>query len=358
VPTAMPARPLERRPTVSVVVPCYRYGHYLPGAVASVLDQDDVDADVLIIDDCSPDDSGDVADAIAAADDRVRVIRHEQNMGHIATYNEGLGLVQGEYTVLLSADDLLTPGSLGRATALMEANPSVGFAYGHPLEFSDVPPPASTAVRSWSIWGGHEWIEQRCRQGDNCIFNPEVVMRGDVQRAIGGYDPTLPHSGDLEMWLRAAAISDVGWLNDVNQGYYRIHASSMQRTVHAGYLTDLEGRRDAFDSVLLGPSSRFTPETANRLSELARRAVATAALARATRSFDDGTTEEEPVDDYVAFALDAYPDARSLRAWRSLERRRRAGPERCHRGLQGSGRRLVRDLEGRVRWRRWRRSGV
>ncbi len=138
-PTNMPPRPLLRRPTVSVVVPCYRYGHYLPGAVRSVLDQTDVDAEVLIVDDASPDDSGEVAEALAAADPRIRVLRHAENKGHIATYNDGLEAVDGEYVVLLSADDLLPPGSLGRATALMEANPSVGMVYGHPLRLPRQP---------------------------------------------------------------------------------------------------------------------------------------------------------------------------------------------------------------------------
>ena len=347
-----------RRPTVSVVVPCYRYGHYLPGAVRSVLDQSDVDARVLIVDDASPDDSGDVAEALAAADPRIEVLRHAENKGHIATYNDGLEAVDGDYVVLLSADDMLPPGSLGRATALMEANPSVGMVYGHPLDFVDEPPPAVTTVRNWSVWDGHEWIERRCRRGNNCIYNPEVVMRGEVQRAIGGYDPHLPHSGDLEMWLRAAAVSDIGRVNGATQGYYRIHPDSMQRTVYSTFLADYEGRREAFDAVLNAPGSVFEPAEADRMYALARRAIATTALEQAARAYDDGSTEVEPVDDYVAFALDLWPGARQLRAWRALVRRQTAGPERCHRSLQGSGRRMVRDLEGRVRWRRWRRSGV
>ena len=123
-------RPLATRPRVSVVVPCYRYGAYLPACVASATSQPGVEVDVLIVDDASPDDSADVARSLAAADPRVRVLVNEQNMRHIATYNEGLSLVDGEYVVLLSADDLLAPGSLARAVALMEANPSVGMTYG------------------------------------------------------------------------------------------------------------------------------------------------------------------------------------------------------------------------------------
>ena len=114
----------RRRPSVSVVIPCYQYGHFLPDCVRSVLDQEGVDVRVLIIDDASPDDSAEVALRLAADDQRVEARVHEVNQGHIATYNEGLlGWADGDYSVLISADDLMTPGSLARATAVMEADP-------------------------------------------------------------------------------------------------------------------------------------------------------------------------------------------------------------------------------------------
>ena len=70
--------------SVSVVMPCYRYGHFLDEAVRSVLDdQPGVDVRLLIIDDASPDDSADVARRIAAADPRVEVLVHETNKGHV-----------------------------------------------------------------------------------------------------------------------------------------------------------------------------------------------------------------------------------------------------------------------------------
>ena len=124
--------------SVSVIIPCYKYGHFLEEAVTSVLDdQEGVDVRVLIIDDASSDDSADVARKIAARDPRVEVIVHTANKGNIATYNEGLlEWADGDYCVLLSADDRLTPGALRRARDLLDAHPGVGFVYGHSLWFS------------------------------------------------------------------------------------------------------------------------------------------------------------------------------------------------------------------------------
>lgn len=118
-------------PTVSVVIPCYNYGRFLADCVEGIVTQDGVDVRILIIDDASTDDSAAIAADIAAGDPRVDLVVHDRNKGHIATYNEGLlEWADGDYSVLISADDKLTPGSLQRATTVLEENPAVGFTYG------------------------------------------------------------------------------------------------------------------------------------------------------------------------------------------------------------------------------------
>ncbi|MGO4433768.1 glycosyltransferase family 2 protein, partial [Paenarthrobacter sp. RAF9] len=132
--------PASAPPTVSVVVPCYNYGHYLPQAVGSALAQEGVDVEVIVVDDASTDGSAAVAWRLASSDPRISVVHHATNQGHIATYNDGLARAGGRYVTLLSADDLLAPGALARAAALMEANPRVGMVYGLPKDFTDQPP--------------------------------------------------------------------------------------------------------------------------------------------------------------------------------------------------------------------------
>jgi glycosyltransferase involved in cell wall biosynthesis len=344
------------RAGVSVVIPCYNYGHFLPGAVGSVLTQEGVDIEVLVIDDCSTDGSADVAEALAARDQRVRIIRHRRNRGHIATYNEGLAQVRHEYTVLLSADDALTPGALARATALLDAHPSVGFVYGHPVTFEREVPPCRTQARSWTIWSGQEWIERRCERVTSCIFSPEVVMRTSVQRHIGGYRPELPHSGDFEMWLRAAVVADVGRINGADQAYYRRHSTSMQHTTFAGNLVDLRARLAAFDVVLGGGDN--VPD-ADRLYQKARRGLAATALNDARRAYDwTGPGVDGSVTDLVAFALEVCPDARELPAWRALQRRRWVTARWPDASVLFAPRRPLDTLTDKVRWRRWRWNGA
>ena len=187
------------RPGVSVVVPCYNYGHFLGACVDSVLTQAGVDVDVLIVDDASPDGSRDVAEAIAAREPRVRVLRNPVNRGNIATYNIGLERVEGTYVLLLSADDMLTPGALSRAVALMERHPPVGFVYGgRSSSRRSRRLRRATRTRSWLVWKGDDWLRDNCRRATNVIRSSDAVIRRSVLERVGGYREDLPHSGDHE----------------------------------------------------------------------------------------------------------------------------------------------------------------
>src|SRR5712691_9822439 len=112
------ARVVRKHPMsrVDVIVPCYNYGDLIEQCVRSVLSQEGVDVRVLIMDDASTDATQSVGRRLAA-DPRVEYRRHEVNRGHIATYNEALALLTGEYCVILSADDLLTSGSPSATTS-------------------------------------------------------------------------------------------------------------------------------------------------------------------------------------------------------------------------------------------------
>ncbi|CRK60326.1 Glycosyl transferase, group 2 family protein [Alloactinosynnema sp. L-07] len=312
--------------SVDVVIPCYKYGSVLPTAVRSVLDQPDVDVRVLVIDDASGDDSADVARKLAAADSRVQVVEHARNKGHIATYNEGLlEWASADYCALLSADDALTPGALSRATRLMDAHPEVGFVYGRPLHWdgSEPLPQARTADKGWTVYNGHSWLRRRFALGEGCITSPEVVVRTEVQQKYGGYDPELRHTGDIEMWMRFALHTDVGYLRGVDQAYYRVHGNNMSAAYYASQVADLRQRLAAYVSIVDRMDGQLKDKA--DLDRQVRRVLAKDALRRAGRAYDKGITEESPVEELVDFAVETFPEAASLPEWHTLKLRERLG---------------------------------
>jgi glycosyltransferase involved in cell wall biosynthesis len=341
---------------VDVVIPCYNYGHFLEACVQSVLEQEGVDVSVLVVDDGSTDRSVAVARALAVKDSRVRLITLQRNVGMVAAVNRGIGQITGEYFVKLDADDLLPPGSLKRSIELLDRYPNVGFVYGRPRHFTGAVPPRPRGGRPrWTIWSGPEWFALRCRLGVNCISQPEAVIRTSTLRTVGEYNSALPHTSDLEMWLRLAAVSDVGRINGVDQGYYRVHPDSMQRTFNSGALADLLGRREAFLSALFVGGTRLSGVV--QLEATVRRSIAAQALDYACWTHDRDRVEATLDDQLIDFAVSTYSAADTLRAWHGLQRRRQRG--RQSRWAPGSlMARLLHRIYGTFAYYRWVRTGV
>jgi hypothetical protein len=342
--------------SVSVIIPSYNYAHFLPGCVASVLSQQGVDVEVLVIDDCSSDDTYPVGQYLSR-DSRVTFRRHDVNCGHIATYNEGIEWASGDYLAILSADDLLTPGALSRAAAALDANPGAGFVYGRPVYFltNDALPPARVGRPEPQLWVGRDWIARRCKTATSCISSPEVVVRTSLQRQLGGYRPDLPHAGDVEMWLRFAAHSDVIYLRHVDQAYYRRHPQSMMRTQFASPIADLRQRRDAFESLFTEWGSCIVDSAA--LQDRASAALAREALQQACRALDREYPRTD-AEDLVTFALETSPRAHSsLGYWGYRWRRRLGAPwSRWLRPLLLTS--YLRRVQSLLWWRHWREFGV
>ncbi len=345
--------PAATLPTVSVIVPCFNYGHLLEGCLASVLSQEGVEVRVLVIDDRSTDDSAEVARRLAERDGRIEVRPHRENMGLIATANEGLEWAPGEYVVLLSADDLLVPGSLRRATEVMAKHPDVGMVYGKTLQASEGRPlpEAAGRWRTTKVWSGADWIRIRCRSTYNCISSPEVVVRSSVQRAVGGYDPACHHTSDLNMWLRIAAVADIAYIRGVPQAVYRVHADSMLRS-EASDILDLRERRIAFESFLAS-----CPVPTERLHTMVSRTLARQALWRASRLVDRGAPDAQ-VQELRSFALDVHPDAPHLREWWGLTVRQWIGAGRSLRFPPFIATGAAHRLRSHVIRMRWRLRGI
>jgi glycosyltransferase involved in cell wall biosynthesis len=247
---------------VDVVVPCYNYARYLERCVGSVLGQENVDVRVLIIDDTSKDDSETVGRRIAASDPRVEYRRHEVNKGHIATYNEGLlGWARAEYCLLLSADDVLAPGALGRAVKVLDAHPDVGLAYGAALIMTDdstVQAPPDAASDDYRVLSSHQFLK-RCFERGNPVPTPTAITRTRLQQQLGGYRADLPHAGDMEMWMRFAAHAPVAALRSV-QAYYRMHSANMSNFYFSRVSGDTHEQLKVCGDVLakLGPRDAET----------------------------------------------------------------------------------------------------
>lgn len=246
-------------PMLDVLIPCYRYAHLLERSVRSVLDQDGVDVRVLVIDDASPDDTPEVARRLAAEDRRVRWTRHKENRGHIETYNEGIDAASAPCFLLLSADDMLAPGAAARALRVMQRRPEVVLAHGAWVDLVEgAPVPVvDPGDAPWTVETGPDFIERTCRTALNRVGTPTAIVRTAAQKRAGHYRASLPHAGDLEMWLRLAMLGDVAQTPAV-QAIKGVHRANMSLTVEKGAYRNYEQVAAAFAAFFEGPGRRLS----------------------------------------------------------------------------------------------------
>jgi hypothetical protein len=181
--------------------------------------------------------------------------------------------------------------------------------------------------------------------------SPEAVMRTSVLRRLGGYSADLPHAGDFEMWMRTATVSDIGFIGGADQAYYRIHSNNMH---HSSFnlLADVSQRLLAFDRIFAEGSGRLSG--ASTMRKAAHRALAREALGHAISAYSRGIADSEPVDEFAAFALSAWPDAKHLREWQVLRRLGAMHGRRSRQDLSLARREAMRNLRYALGW--WRRK--
>jgi glycosyltransferase involved in cell wall biosynthesis len=288
-----------------------------------LLQQQGVDTRALVIDDASPDNTSEVAAELAGSDSRLEFRRHLTNQGHIATYNEGLlEWANSDYVLLLSADDLLTPGALARAAWVLDDHPDVGLVYGRQIMFhTEQPPPVPRLSPGRAeILSGPDFLEMLCTSAANPVATPTAVVRTTLLHKLGGYRKELPHTADLELWLRFAVHSSVGVI-DTYQAYKRMHCQNMQYDYVNTALTDLRQHQAAFETLFRDCGRKIAG--AQRLERLVKGKLAEKAFWAASQAFDHGDPDRCQV--LLDYAEELDSDLRTRLPWSRLRWKRRLG---------------------------------
>ena len=228
---------------VAIVVPCYNQAHLLGEALRSCLDQDPPAAEIIVVDDGSPDD---VAGAVAALGDStsIRLVRRP-NGGLSAARNTGLDASRSPFLVFLDADDRLCPAALAAGLACLAEHPSAAFAFG--------------GYRNMDV-EGHYWPKPAVPRpglttyldllGGNVVgMHATVMYRREPLVAAGGFDEALWSCEDWDAYLRLAREHEVVAHRHITADYRR-HAGGMSksfdRLINAG-LVVLERHRPEAD---------------------------------------------------------------------------------------------------------------
>lgn len=206
----------ENPPLVSVIMPVYNAGRFLSRAIASVLRQTHSNLELILIDDCSRDDSRQIMQSSADRDARIRLLFNEENQGVARTRNTGIRAASGEYIALLDSDDLWEETKLERQLALLKEK-EADIAYGS-VDFIDE---NDQKLKTFSVPPATDYEEMLTR----CYFIcSTVVIRAPLLKAHP-FRTDFYHE-DYLLWteLLALGVKAVG-VTDVVASYRQITGS-------------------------------------------------------------------------------------------------------------------------------------
>jgi glycosyltransferase involved in cell wall biosynthesis len=182
-------------PTVSIMMPFLNREATLPRAIQSVVAQTFQDWELIAVDDGSSDRSVEVIERFN--DPRIRVVRHERNLGVAAARNTAVKASTGEFIALLDSDDEWLPAKLEKQIGAMRADEKKRAFCSCAFKFE-----RDGVVEHWPRSWGDSWekaLHFECTFG----FGSTLVVRRDVAIANGQFDTDLPRHEDWDWILRA-----------------------------------------------------------------------------------------------------------------------------------------------------------
>lgn len=201
-----------RGPRVTICVPTIGRVHYLQDTLRSVSRQTFPDIEILVLDNASPTVASDALSTWTAADNRIRVLRVDSQVGMFENFNRGIHAASGEYLAFCHDDDELDPEYVSTCVDFMRRHPTVSFCGSN---YSVMDSAGRVVERRYGfrrnrVWKGQNYILRVVAAGRNLVTMQSVFYRRSALPAEGIDTRLSPHFGDLVFLMRMAESGDVG----------------------------------------------------------------------------------------------------------------------------------------------------
>lgn len=250
---------------ISVIVPCFNAAPFISATLRSVLSQQSVELEVIVIDDGSTDGS---ADLVARSFPAVKLLRQE-NQGVAAARNFGLRHARHDWVAFVDADDVWLPGKLAAQCAILSLQGEARMSYtAWQVWTSDAPNPdavwlADLRQRAGDTprWiGATGWIYPELLL-DCVVWTSTVLVQRSLMRELGGFDPELRLGEDYDLWLRASRVTQILRV-PAPYALYRMHPSSLTKQPTHTNFKHVVVSRALSNWGYVGPDGRHAPALA------------------------------------------------------------------------------------------------
>jgi len=237
---------LKQTPEISVIMSVYNGEKYLAEAIESIINQSFTRWELVVINDCSTDSTGDILSEYASKDERIKAVTNETNLRLPASLNKAISVCVGKYIARMDADDISLPERLERQYAFMEQNADVALSSCRFFTLRN-------GVYSSGGCGG------RCDSDAiramlltaNPILHPGVIARAEVLKSMP-YDTSLTCTEDLELWTRIAKANLKMQIQPEYLLVYRLHDKQITATTLEKQHSEVMKIQTSYLEALLG----------------------------------------------------------------------------------------------------------
>jgi len=210
-------------PLVSIIMPAYNAEQYVSDAILSVISQDYENWELLVIDDCSTDDTSKIINKFVKIDSRIKPVFNSINGGTPAkAKNKALPLVKGNYVAFLDSDDMWFKDKLMKQIPLMESNTQYGLTYTGGYLIDESGDKINTFLPKH---GCGNILSKMLRHYE--INNQSVVIRKEALQVIGGlFDEDIVVGEDYNLFMNVLAKYKTCHVNE-HLIKYRVHQNSI-----------------------------------------------------------------------------------------------------------------------------------
>lgn len=220
-------------PRVSVLLSSLNHGKFVAEAIQSVLDQTFQDFELIIVDDCSEDNSWEIIQSFN--DPRIHAFRNPKRCRGAAGLNESiLARARGEYIAIHHSDDAFLPDKLELQVAYLDAHPEIGATFTQVQLIDESGAPFAEEghlylhVFEQPNRSRHEWLNHFFFHG-NALCHPSVLIRKECFLDVGVYDRRLGQITDFEMWVRLCMKHNIHIL-EKPLTRFRVRANEMNQS--------------------------------------------------------------------------------------------------------------------------------
>jgi glycosyltransferase involved in cell wall biosynthesis len=218
-----PGNTMNKDSLVSIIMPCYQQAIFLEEAVRSVLDQEVVDVELLVMDPGSTDGSRDLLLALQKEyGERLRLYFEKDN-GQSDAVNRGMSLALGYILGWLNSDDRLRPGALARVSKWLNS-PQPRWVYGRAGMIDGQGKPHTSFIVNYKSWRGRKFSRLKLLT-ENFIPQMAVFWNRAMWEEAGGLDIDRHLEMDYDLWLRFVQVAEPLVLQDILADF-RVHVEA------------------------------------------------------------------------------------------------------------------------------------